>query len=250
MARKTSKMTPHEFLFQLAHKGRVDVHARLIARSGEKPTYQPERRPINKADITAHLLSTVSVGIYLVIGKDTHVAALDLDDHEGEPDFDEVRNLAAILVANVKKRGFQAICFTSGGGKGIHIWVIWQEPQNARNVRRVFRKIVAESGLKVGTGGVKKGEVELFPKQDEVTGSGLGNLIALPLSRKSMPLSGEALVAVDIDRFSFPTFQSIFSAPCMAAVEDQSLGGDETGNGEEEVHRTSRLPGEIGRAHV
>jgi hypothetical protein len=70
------------------------------------------------------------------------------------------------------------------------------DPQPAAAVRRVMRVILAASGVDEGSGGVAKGQVEIFPAQDRVDGT-LGSLIPLPSGRQSVPLDSD-LEPVDV----------------------------------------------------
>jgi hypothetical protein len=51
-----------------------------------------------------------------------------------------------------------------------------------------LRGITALHGFKVGAKGVGAGEIEINPKQDLINEGGYGNLVALPLAGKSVPL--------------------------------------------------------------
>jgi hypothetical protein len=61
----------------------------------------------------------------------------------------------------------------------------------------MLRTILDACGLAPGTAGVSKGQVEVFPKQDEVPADGFGSMFVLPLSpaTKSELLSGELWIA-------------------------------------------------------
>ena len=43
-------------------------------------------------------------------------------------------------------------------------------------------------GFTIGTKGVADGQVEVFPKQNEIAAGGFGNQFILPLAGKSVPL--------------------------------------------------------------
>ena len=114
------------FLLNLANCGRQDLYAVRIAKKKQPVRYQPERRPISEATIKEHLSGRSPIAIYPLIGSSTRLAVIDLDDHDGEPDFDAVRQPARALVTHLQAEGLKPICFQSGGGRGIHIWIIWQ----------------------------------------------------------------------------------------------------------------------------
>ncbi|MFO7877850.1 MAG: hypothetical protein R6U55_14845 [Desulfovermiculus sp.] len=62
------------------------------------------------------------------------------------------------------------------GGKGYHFWFFFEPPVPDRQARPVLNGIV--NRLK---GDVSCFELEVFPKQDTISGKGFGNLVKLPL---------------------------------------------------------------------
>lgn len=127
-----------------------------------------------------HLNGGPRFGVPLVRGTECHSAAVDLDDHDATVGWEVIADLASKVLDALSERGLIGVPFRSGGGNGINIWMIWERPQQARGVRAVLYEVVHSLGMKVGTGGVVKGEIEVFPVQDEVHGEDLGNHIALP----------------------------------------------------------------------
>jgi hypothetical protein len=90
--------------------------------------------------------------------------------------------VAGRVVYALQARGVAPMVFRSGGGRGVHVWALWDEPQDAYSVRQLARDALAACELRDGTGGVKAGEVEVFPKQDSVPPDGSGNFIFLPFT--------------------------------------------------------------------
>lgn len=118
----------------------------------------------------------------------TRVALFDLDSHKGQTSWAEMARVALEITDNADFLGVNMIPFRSSGGRGIHLYAIWDEPQDAYSVRQHMTAILQAAGLKSGTKGVAQGEVEVFPKQDEVSAEGFGNQFILPLCGKSVPL--------------------------------------------------------------
>ncbi len=120
----------------------------------------------------------------------TMLGLLDFDSHGGEVGWEEM-SVWVIKVADVLELayGCSPILFRSGGGRGVHLYVLWEFPQDAYSVREMFKGALAACGLKSGTGGVVKREVEIFPRQDSVPLGGFGNQFLLPLANASVPLS-------------------------------------------------------------
>lgn len=112
----------------------------------------------------------------------TRVALLDLDSHKGEIEWSDMRNLADTIAMCLEEDGYRPILFRSTGGMGIHLYLLWDTPQDAYSVRTMLRTTLRTCGLEDGTGGVVKGQVEVYPKQDEVPADGYGSMFVLPLS--------------------------------------------------------------------
>lgn len=120
----------------------------------------------------------------------TRVGLLDLDSHKGEASWQEMWTAARKLIDNGSILGLQLSPFRSSGGRGIHLYAIWDQPQDARSVRVALRELLAICGMKdgAGRGGVKAGFVEVFPKQDSVPADGWGSMFVLPGSGQSAAL--------------------------------------------------------------
>lgn len=118
----------------------------------------------------------------------TLAAALDLDSHKGETPWPDMVDAALRIISVLERAGLAPIPFRSSGGKGIHIWILWEEPQDAFSVRTFLFDCLARAGFREGSAGVAAGAVEIFPKQSHVPADGQGNYILLPLAGESEPL--------------------------------------------------------------
>ena len=166
-------------------KGRGDVFARQWhdPDSG-KSGYTPIRRPMSAGDLEDHLHGRATYGIYLMNPDDTvAVGALDLDLR---PEFrrpgqaaaalrDETRTLLVALMKAAKKLGLATVPEFSGG-KGFHLWFPVQGKVPAAVMRRALERVCAAVDFSPACY-----QIEIFPKQDHLSGKGLGNLIKLPL---------------------------------------------------------------------
>lgn len=197
------------FLLELAQYGRRDIYANWYQGPKGKSAYKPTKVPLDENVILRHLSGVQPVGIYLLDGDKTRLAVFDLDAHKVSIDFAGMIRLANSIVEQLTKVGLKPFLFRSGGGKGIHIWIVWKEPQPAVLVRSVMKKIAASAGFEVGTGSAKHGKLEIFPKQDRATMSNPGNLIALPLSRDSAPFLADKLTLVKTQDWIPPNLQDL-----------------------------------------
>lgn len=122
-------------------------------------------------------------------GEDTtQLALLDLDSHGGETPWPEMVEVAEALIETLAGEGLRAIPWRSSGGSGVHLFVVWDAPQDAYSVRAKLGDVLAVCGLKNGARGVADGEVEIFPKQDRIGSGEFGNQFILPLAGASVPL--------------------------------------------------------------
>lgn len=162
--------------------------------------YEPAANSQTKAKLSltheaveAHLSNEQPIGIYTIApGADVcHFGVLDFDDHDGNSGWDTIRSKALEVARALEREDLPHLAFRSGGGKGIHLVIPFDGPVNAAALRAKLRAVLGRHGLKSGTAGVEKDEVEIFPKQDRVAIGGLGNLIALPLARQSVLLDAE-----------------------------------------------------------
>lgn len=182
-----------DLLSQFVSRGRLDAHALYHPpKTGEKRgRYHPLHRGLGEDEIKSHLMNDVQLGIY-VFDKDlgiqglTRLAVIDLDDKEKTRTWGDMFQQGKRVAEKLAARGLVPWMCRSGGGAGLHIWYIWDEPQPAKVVRDVLRAAVKAAGVTV--------HVDLFPSSEALLpGKGsvpeLGTLVALPLSRASRPVS-------------------------------------------------------------
>jgi putative DNA primase/helicase len=82
---------------------------------------------------------------------------------------DANEDAATSLFYRLEDRGFRPILEDSNGRGGFHVWLIFNRPATVGAIH-AFAKALTD-GL---------GDVETFPKQDRLTGKGLGNWLRLP----------------------------------------------------------------------
>lgn len=148
------------------------------------------REALTPARLAKHLNGGPARGVCPIKAGEsvTMVGLLDLDSHKGESTWEQMADAALQVVEALSKHGMEPVCFRSSGGNGIHIYVLWDAPQDAYSVRLALTNALADAGFSNGTGGVSRGQIEVFPKQDSVASDGFGNQFILPLAGKSEPL--------------------------------------------------------------
>jgi hypothetical protein len=162
--------------------------------------YYRAKRGLNSIALQNHNCSKQPIGVYVMRpGSDqTEFAALDFDDHEGNS-FEAILETVKRVRHELDTLGLYSNSVLSGGGKGVHLLLVFVSPQSAKLVRRELNTVLEKCGFKEGTGGVAQGEIEIFPKQDKVGVGKYGNLIALPFSRESVPLDPESYEPLSLE---------------------------------------------------
>ncbi|WP_208456781.1 TOTE conflict system archaeo-eukaryotic primase domain-containing protein, partial [Burkholderia gladioli] len=159
----------------------------------KRPGAHPQRvdQPLNEQRLAHHVNGGPAYGVYpMQAGADTTlVALLDLDSHKGETPWHDMQDVALTLMRELEAAGLRPIPFRSSGGSGMHLYLLWDAPQDAYSVRQHLRAVILpRCGLSDGTKGVSNSQVEVFPKQNSVPSDGFGNMFVLPLAGKSVPL--------------------------------------------------------------
>jgi hypothetical protein len=152
------------------------------------------REPLKISHLEAHLDAGPYVGLAPITPgtSTTQVAVLDLDDHGGAFGWEKMVDVAK-RIAVAFPPTLRPHLFRSSGGKGIHIYLLWSEQQDAYSVRTMLAELLQSVGLKPGTKGVEHNEVELFPKQDSVAADGVGSMFILPFANKSVALDAQGV---------------------------------------------------------
>ena len=150
-----------------------------------------DREPLTTERLAAHLNGGPARGVCPIKAGEsvTMVGLLDFDSHKGEVSWAEMSAVVGAVVDTLEMAwGMHPVLFRSSGGNGVHLYLLWDEAQDAYSVRMFLKGVLESVGLSSGTKGVKEGQVEVFPKQDEVSVDGFGNQAILPLAGKSVPL--------------------------------------------------------------
>jgi hypothetical protein len=214
----------------LAHLLRRDVYA-VKTEDG----YRTVTEKVTSLVLERHIENVRPIGGYPLKGDSTEVGVLDFDDHDGCLGWEKMTAAVARVVVVCLAAGLQPHVFRSGGGKGVHLWFHWPVAQSARDVRHHLRNMLSAAGLTEGAGGVGRGQVEVFPKQDKVEPGKLGSLIAIPGARDSAPLDVELLVPLSWDEIDVGTAMMRASARPPEVLEEETrptafvrLAGDDS----------------------
>ena len=169
--------------------GREDHHARQWAdAAGGRGGYSPIAEPLTAEVARAHLAGRVTVGSYL-LRSDARVGFLCLDLDASRAAFEEARGNAervASLRSALEHAG-RTLCgvlgqlglphlYEDSGQKGRHLWLFFAAPVPASDALAFGRALVAAHAPTD-----PRLHLEVFPKQDQPSGKGMGNLVKLPL---------------------------------------------------------------------
>lgn len=138
--------------------------------------------------LNKHLSGELRVGAYTTIPGASLVrwCCFDLDGggHSDANALEDPDRVCDDLEESMLRAGIPVIRERSGGGAGWHLWVIFDELQEARDVRDWMRSLLKGLSARTRAGrdldpDAPKG-IELFPKQDRVGDGEHGNLVWLP----------------------------------------------------------------------
>ncbi len=212
-------------LFKSVFKGREDVFAirwEKRNKSGYMPAYQydPYMYRAHKMkggtfqdyndktylkltdhEISKHLSGQQLIGVYPLLHDNTsYFLAADFDEADWLND-------ARKFINACNERNIPAYLERSRSGKGGHVWIFFEQPYPAIRSRKIFISILEQSGT-FSVFDKSSSFDRLFPNQDFLSGKGLGNLIALPLFKKTLEQGNSCFINTETqqplsDQFEF-----------------------------------------------
>ena len=129
-------------------------------------------------EIEKHLIGEQLIGIYPLLKDNTsHFIVADFDEANW---IDDARK----FLKACNEKNIPAYLERSRSGNGGHVWIFFEQPYPAIRSRKFFISILEQSGA-FSIFDKSSSFDRLFPNQDFLSGKGLGNLIALPLFKKT-----------------------------------------------------------------
>ncbi len=117
-------------------------------------------------------------------------------DFDGERWSDD----ALAYLQTCRARNVPAALERSRSGEGGHVWIFFAEPLVAREARQLGAALLTETMERRPEIGFKSYD-RFFPNQDEMPTGGFGNLIALPLARRSREQGNSVFVDDNLEPF-------------------------------------------------
>lgn len=168
--------------------GREDIFARQWANKSEnKSGYVPVRHAMTLSHVEEHLNGLKTYGIYL-LKADSRVkcgvidADINVEYRTGKINAEQKRVLyreknymISRIIENSSQCGIRPLLEYSGH-KGYHFWYFFNQPVDASKMKSFLNRIVEPVNRDIFSF-----DLEVFPKQDKLSGKGFGNLVKLPL---------------------------------------------------------------------
>lgn len=139
------------------------------------------------------------VGIYAILKDNTcNFLCCDFDDKSCEHGYqDDVRAYVSVC----RDWNIPAYIERSRSGNGAHVWILFWEPIQARQARRLGNAILTEAMEREGRMSFKSYD-RFFPNQDFMPQGGFGNLVALPLQGRARKDGNSVFVDNDFEPFA------------------------------------------------
>jgi superfamily II DNA or RNA helicase len=201
-------------LFKSVFAGREDVFAvrwEKGSKSGYMPAYfydpyryrahkmnggtfqnyvDKEYLPFTEKEIEKHLNGEQHIGIYPLLKDNTSwFIVADFDKVDWVDDCKK-------FMSACNEKGIPAYLERSRSGKGGHVWIFFEQPYPAVKSRKIFISILEQTGV-FSLFDKSSSFDRMFPNQDFLSGKGFGNLIALPLYKKTYEQENSCFVDVE-----------------------------------------------------
>lgn len=168
--------------------GREDCFARQwVEKSEQKQGYVPVKHPLEPKDVEDHISGRLTYGIYL-LRSDSQVktAVIDVDlvqkyrqakiKPEDARRIYRERDYMLKRIHEISESIGMTPVTEFSGGKGYHFWYCFDSPVQSCLARKALETI-----CRAVSGDLTAFNLEVFPKQDQLSGKGFGNLVKLPL---------------------------------------------------------------------
>jgi superfamily II DNA or RNA helicase len=149
-----------------------------------------EYLPFTEKEIEKHLNGEQHIGVYPLLKDNTSWFIV--------ADFDKVEWIddCKKFIDACNEKGVSAYLERSRSGKGGHVWIFFEQPYPAVKSRKIFISILEQTGV-FSLFDKSSSFDRMFPNQDFLSGKGFGNLIALPLYKKTFEQGNSCFIDVE-----------------------------------------------------
>lgn len=149
-----------------------------------------EYLPFTEKEIEKHLNGEQHIGIYPLLKDNTSWFIV--------ADFDKVEWIddCKKFINTCNEKGISAYLERSRSGKGGHVWIFFEQPYPAIKSRKIFISILEQTGV-FSLFDKSSSFDRMFPNQDFLSGKGFGNLIALPLYKKTFEQGNSCFIDIE-----------------------------------------------------
>ncbi|MFO8240606.1 MAG: AAA family ATPase [Dissulfuribacterales bacterium] len=182
---------------------------------GCKKCDHPEYTPLSDKLIHDHMTGKKLLGVYPLLKDNTcNFIAADFDKHKDtdpEP-YDDVIKFVTVCWKNK----IPAYALRSKSGNGYHVYTFFWRPIEAWRARVMYQALLHEAGTLPSFDC-------LFPKQDKISGTDLGNLISLPFHGTAVKKGNTLFLDPDTEYTEPYTDQSAIIQEIECSSEGQRL---------------------------
>jgi superfamily II DNA or RNA helicase len=149
-----------------------------------------EYLPFTEKEIEKHLNGEQHIGVYPLLKDNTSWFIV--------ADFDKVEwiNDCKKFINACNEKGIPAYLERSRSGKGGHGWIFFEQQYPAVKSRKIFISILEQTGV-FSFFDKSSSFDRMFPNQDFLSGKGFGNLIALPLYKKTFEQGNSCFIDIE-----------------------------------------------------
>ncbi len=149
-----------------------------------------EYLPLTEKEIEKHLNGEQHIGVYPLLKDNTSWFIV--------ADFDKVDWLEDCkkFIYACNEKGVSSYLERSRSGKGGHVWIFFEQPYPAVKSRKIFISILEQIGV-FSLFDKSTSFDRMFPNQDFLSGKGFGNLIALPMYKKTFQEGNSCFIDVE-----------------------------------------------------